>query len=78
MNAIADLEHYGVAFVSLKDSVDLSTPSGRLTFQVIGAMAEFKRELIRERVKGGLKTLLLRVGSDAVPKRTEKLIPMSQ
>jgi DNA invertase Pin-like site-specific DNA recombinase len=38
---IADLCAYGIAFVSFRDTFDLSTPSGRLMFQIIGAMAEF-------------------------------------
>jgi len=44
-----------VAFVSLRDNLDLSTPSGRLMFQIIGAMAEFERALIQERVRAGLR-----------------------
>jgi DNA invertase Pin-like site-specific DNA recombinase len=55
VNALAELEARGIAFVSLRDNLDLSTPSGRLMFQIIGAMAEFERELIRERVKAGLR-----------------------
>jgi len=55
VNALADLDAYGVAFVSLRDNLDLSTPSGRLMFQVIGAMSEFERALIQERVKAGLR-----------------------
>jgi DNA invertase Pin-like site-specific DNA recombinase len=55
VNAIADLQEHGVAFVSLKDNIDLSTSAGRLMFNVIAAMAEFERDLIRERVKSGLK-----------------------
>jgi len=55
VNALADLGAYGVAFASLKDNLDLSTPSGRLMFQIIGAMAEFERALIQERVKAGLQ-----------------------
>jgi DNA invertase Pin-like site-specific DNA recombinase len=55
VNAIAELEALGVAFVSLQDNLDLSTPSGRLMFQIIGAMAEFERSLIQERVKAGLR-----------------------
>jgi DNA invertase Pin-like site-specific DNA recombinase len=43
VNALAELEALGVAFVSLRDNLDLSTPSGRLMFQIIGAMAEFER-----------------------------------
>jgi DNA invertase Pin-like site-specific DNA recombinase len=45
----------GVAFVSLRDKLDLSMPSGRLMFQIIGAMAEFERALIQERVRAGLR-----------------------
>jgi DNA invertase Pin-like site-specific DNA recombinase len=44
-NALADLDSLGVAFVSLRDNLNLSTPSGRLMFQVIGAMSEFERSL---------------------------------
>jgi len=50
VNALAELEARGVAFVSLRDNLDLSTPAGRLMFQIIGAMAEFERALIAERV----------------------------
>jgi DNA invertase Pin-like site-specific DNA recombinase len=39
------------AFVSVRDNLDLSTPSGRLTFQVVGAMAEFERALTQERLR---------------------------
>lgn len=55
VNSIADLEALGVAFVSLRDNLDLSTPSGRLMFHVISAMAEFERALIQERVRAGLR-----------------------
>ena len=55
VNALAELEAVGVACVSLTDNLDLSTPAGRLMFQVIGAMGEFERELIRERVRAGIR-----------------------
>jgi DNA invertase Pin-like site-specific DNA recombinase len=44
----------GVDLVSLKQSVDTTGPAGRLTFQILGAVAEFERELLRERVKAGM------------------------
>lgn len=53
--ALADFEALGIAFVSLRDNLDLSTPSGRLMFQIIAAMAEFERALIQERVRSGLQ-----------------------
>jgi DNA invertase Pin-like site-specific DNA recombinase len=55
INALAQFEALGVAFVSLRDNLDLTTPSGRLMFQIIGAMAEFERSLIQERVRAGLQ-----------------------
>jgi DNA invertase Pin-like site-specific DNA recombinase len=55
VNLLAELEALGIAFVSLRDNLDLTTPAGRLMFQVIGAMAEFERSLIVERVKAGLR-----------------------
>jgi len=54
VDALAELNAVGCAFVSLRDNLDLTTPAGRMMFHVIGAMAEFERELIRERVKAGL------------------------
>lgn len=51
---LADLESLGIVFVSLRDGFDLSTASGRLMFQIIGAMGEFERNLIRERVRAGM------------------------
>ena len=42
VNALAELEALGLSFISLRDNLDLSTPSGRLMFQIIGAMAEFR------------------------------------
>jgi DNA invertase Pin-like site-specific DNA recombinase len=55
VTAIAEFEALGVQFVSLRDNLDLTTPSGRLMFHVIGAMAEFERSLIQERVRAGLR-----------------------
>lgn len=55
VNALAEFESLNISFVSMSDNLDLSTASGRLMFNIIGAMAEFERELIRERVKAGMK-----------------------
>jgi hypothetical protein len=45
----------GVDLVSLRQNIDTTLPAGRLTFQILGAVAEFERELLRERVKAGMK-----------------------
>jgi DNA invertase Pin-like site-specific DNA recombinase len=55
VTAIAELEALGVTFVSLKDNWDLGTPSGRLMFQIVGAMCEFERSLIAERIRAGMR-----------------------
>jgi DNA invertase Pin-like site-specific DNA recombinase len=55
VNALAEFESLGITFVSLSDNLDLSTASGRLMFQIIGAMAEFERALIQERVRAGIR-----------------------
>jgi DNA invertase Pin-like site-specific DNA recombinase len=55
VTSLAELDAYGIAFVSLRDNLDLSTPSGRLMMQLLGAMAEFERALIQERVRAGLR-----------------------
>src|SRR6266478_9154162 len=55
VNLLAELEAVGVALVSFSDNLDLTTPQGRLMFQIIGAMAEFERSLIVERVTAGMR-----------------------
>jgi DNA invertase Pin-like site-specific DNA recombinase len=54
LDVIGDLEQRGVALRSLTESIDTSTPAGRLVFHTFGALAEFERDLIRERTKAGL------------------------
>ncbi len=54
IETVQDLERRGVAFVSLTESIDTSTPGGRLVFYIFGALAEFERDLIRERTLAGL------------------------
>lgn len=49
------LKERGVGLLSLQEKIDTSTPGGNLIFHVFGALAEFERELIRERTKVGLK-----------------------
>ena len=44
----------GVDLVSLRQNIDTTFPAGRLTFSILGAVAEFERELLRERVKAGM------------------------
>jgi DNA invertase Pin-like site-specific DNA recombinase len=54
IDTVSQLEERGVGFRSLTESIDTTTPGGRLVFHVFGALAEFERELIRERTRAGL------------------------
>jgi DNA invertase Pin-like site-specific DNA recombinase len=45
----------GMDIVCLRQNIDTTLPAGRLTFQVLGAVAEFEREMLRERVKAGMQ-----------------------
>ena len=52
---IDTLERKGVAFKSLGDPIDTGSPQGKFTLQILGAVAEFERSLIRERTKAGVR-----------------------
>jgi DNA invertase Pin-like site-specific DNA recombinase len=50
-----ELQALGVGFVTLGEGIDTTRPTGRLVLHVLGAIAEFERERIRERVVAGLR-----------------------
>jgi DNA invertase Pin-like site-specific DNA recombinase len=54
IDTVNDLRDRGVGFRSLQESIDTSTSGGKLVFHVFGALAEFERELVRERTQAGL------------------------
>ncbi len=51
---LKDLKERGIEFVSLTEQIDTTTPGGKLIFHMMGALAEFERDLIRERTNAGL------------------------
>jgi DNA invertase Pin-like site-specific DNA recombinase len=54
VNALVEFRSLGIEFISLHEGVDTSTPNGRLVFGIFASIAEFERELIRDRVKSGI------------------------
>jgi len=54
VNALEEFRALSIDFVSLHEGVDTSTPNGRLAFGIFASIAEFERELIRDRVRSGL------------------------
>ena len=55
LRALDTYRTLGIEFVSLSESLDTSTPAGRMVFTVLGAVAELERSLIAERVRAGLR-----------------------
>src|SRR5215203_1762441 len=54
IETVTALEQRGVGFKSLTESIDTTSPGGKLIFHIFGARAEFERDLIRERTRAGL------------------------
>lgn len=76
---VNDLEGRGVGFASLTESIDTTTPAGKLMFHVFAALAEFERNLIRERTMAGLKAARARgKSSGRPPKITGKDLAMAK
>ena len=55
ITTLDDLQFLGIDFISYDNGLDTTTPTGRLMFNVVGAVAEFEREIIKERVRAGLE-----------------------
>jgi DNA invertase Pin-like site-specific DNA recombinase len=55
LRALETFQALGIEFVSLSEQLDTSTPTGKMVFTVLGAVAELERSLIAERVKAGLR-----------------------
>src|SRR5262245_55219041 len=55
LRALEEFSHLGIDFISLSESIDTSTPVGRMIFTVLGAVAELERNLIKERVHMGIQ-----------------------
>lgn len=55
LRALETFRSLGIEFVSLSEQVDTSTPTGKMIFTVLGAVAELERSLIAERVRAGLR-----------------------
>ena len=54
IEVVTDLAQRGIGFQSLQENLDTTTSSGKLVFHLFGALAEFERDLIRERTQAGL------------------------
>lgn len=69
---VGRLKEVGVEFAAIKNNIDTSTPSGRLTFHLFAAIAEYDREMIRERTMAGLSAAKQRGKTLGRPKNTSE------
>lgn len=79
IETVNELHEKGVGFASLQENIDTTTSGGKLIFHVFGALAEFERELIRERTNAGLKAARARGKTGGRPKKlTPEKIEIAQ
>ncbi len=77
IDTVTDLQERGVGFKSLTENIDTTTSGGKLVFHIFAALAEFEREIIRERTKAGLTAARARGKSGGRPKAlTDKQVQM--
>ena len=53
---VQELQEIGIGFKSIQENIDTTTSGGKLVFHIFGSLAEFERDLIRERTKAGLES----------------------
>ncbi|WFE68098.1 recombinase family protein [Thiomicrospira sp. R3] len=79
INLINELESKSVGFMSITDHIDTTTPAGKLMFHIFGALAEFERNIIKERTMAGLNAAKSRGRLGGRPKKlTPKQIQMAK
>ncbi len=79
IQVVNSLQERGVGFRSLRESIDTTTPSGKLVFHIFGSLAEFEREVIRERTMAGLSAARARGRKGGrKPKLDERKIEMAR
>ncbi len=81
LRALETFKALGIEFVSLCEQMDTSTPTGKMVFTVLGAVAELERSLIAERVRAGLRNARAkgkRLGRPPVQIRTERVAALRQ
>src|SRR3954454_12656259 len=72
IDTVRDLQSRGIGFKSITEAIDTTTSGGKLVFHIFGALAEFEREIIRERTQAGLQSARARGRRGGRPKKLTK------
>jgi DNA invertase Pin-like site-specific DNA recombinase len=79
IDTVTDLQAHGIGFQSITEAINTTTSGGKLVFHIFGALAEFEREIIRERTNAGLQAARARGRNGGRPKKlTNKQIQILQ
>ncbi len=71
MELLKNLQQREISFISLTEQIDTTTPSGKLIFHLMAALAEFERDLIRERTNAGLAAARARGNVGGRPRKLQ-------
>lgn len=71
LRALETFQSLGIEFVSLSEQLDTSTPTGKMVFTILGAVAELERSLIVERVRAGMRNARAKGKCIGRPPRTQ-------
>jgi DNA invertase Pin-like site-specific DNA recombinase len=79
IDSLEEFRALGIDFISYTEGIDTTTPSGQLLFHVVGAVAQFERDLIAERVRAGLahaRAMGKHIGRPRVPVDRERIVAL--
>ncbi len=71
LEIISELKQKGIKFKSLTENIDTSTPHGEFFFHIFGALAQYERSLIRERIRAGLESAKIRGKRGGRPRKID-------
>ena len=75
IETVNQMSERGIELKSIKENIDTTTPTGKLVFHIVGAMAEFERDIIQGRTLAGLEAARARGRKGGRPKITETMKP---
>lgn len=81
VTSLEEFQHLGIAFVSFHENADTGSPLGKAMFTIVAAIAELERNIIVERIKGGLrraKAMGRKIGRPGLQINTERIMSLKR